>query len=1378
VVKPLRPPLYPPLYPAPYLPASKSAPKPSYFHSLTEKPARSRPTPKQRKKVRGVATRLTSLLLAYGIEIIFCYFWVLGLARPTTHPYLRDNSVGTVFYAIAMVGFNILGLVILAFWLVMDLDLPLWRPTCGGNIAVILAVLVFVSGHIGAPFIATTVVQVLDFGNACYGSSWAFGTDGGGGVTLGGLTVGQSTLMDVDGDHIVASFKADAMALRASTNAGLWRNGTGLVDVEIVLDRGGKGNITGSCLPVGESGTTTPVPCMTGLLTARVDTALTGWFAPTTTSGTVTPGNRTLIAFGYPDWWDNPLDVTGGSDSEPSVALANTAAKPYSDQVKVCSNREDVAFVVMAVVNQLQGRASGCNDCWTHCTNCCREYCYEVTSTVAIPTRALEPSRLNRMNQNFPGLDASVMGHGHRAVGGGFVQPRGHHLATTTAAATPPHVPVTATIIRIVNRSSFSYPSCPRCAKKVIETVGAPAPMQARSALGDVSNRSKPPRTRACTSAWRCDRCLCDWAPSDVVHRYHVTMLVSVDAGIGGARSLRRVTAFGDSLNPLFGHSATGLQHAMAAAATTPSPMERAGMTRRIITALDRIATGLTVRLILPFKHFEPAICMVLRREAAERTAEDELGGLGARLSALFLSVDANAKQGKGAIRRCKSVKKRKFVLKEIARGKTTREVPELVADKVLFPFPMRMTVVDLVFARDAEDTENRLSIDMADRQKDKFAFEQSQPPATPASSVNDLFGSLSLGSPSSPINSRLSHSTPQADPDENPFLEMEAISPHGFFSIPSPRKRPFIFSPLGSSNRQPNSPQTILTSTQRSPAVLVQATLSPSTLVPASISPSSAFSHRRSRPETPQKRPPMTPTSPLRFFNLHLGQLDTPQKRAWKPDILSADTPQSERCATLVESTPPPTPVVLVPSTPSEGVFASGVGVCVPDSASHGTTRGSAGFVCVPNSGRHSGRKVWADDEEEGEDEEDDGGRGGRSTPTPSPLTQKGTPWEGRQSLWNGRGDEITSPSPSTVISPTARGFGTVISSSVRSTDTVISPTVQGVGSVRSPESVVAATMRSTGTVLSPTSRGTDEVLTQRTVKQSDFARTRSGQSWTSSTIVSPTPRDHGGAVLAPASPSVASEDDDFIPATQRSCARPVDDDDVGSVVPRTQWNSPHSQGDRDRDGVMWLTSSQLLWVGRRGVAEQCEKEFGSVDELLEDLAMGEDDFEEVEDDDEVVEPTCEDLSSLSSGDMMVEVSGVQAMLDGLSMEDSDDELGLVDSSERARASFVGAYSLSSLDDHVVNKRRGAVESFSSFDDEMVTKRRGEVDTLPSLDDEMLTKRLGAAISLPSLEDDMVNKRRGRNGVSGGKVRRESVWWGDDEEEERMNAALRELAY
>ncbi|KAJ3164076.1 hypothetical protein HK101_000535 [Irineochytrium annulatum] len=272
-----------------------------------------------------------------------------------------------------MVAFNILCLVI-DLWLIYALyermrenrfdlrlrrdRLRLPRSFCGGFL-VFLAV-IFVAGHIGAPFVATTIVQAMDWGNACYGSSWALGTDGGGTVTLGWRRVGQSTLTDIDANRIVASFKADAAALGASSNAALWNNGTGLVDVEIVLDRGGNGNITGSCVPVGAAASSAaPTPCMSGLLTARINTPLSGWFAPISNGSVGFMRNRTLINLGFSDWWNNPVDITGGSDTAPSVELANTATRPYSDQVKVCSDRADVAFVMMAVVNQLQGRASG-----------------------------------------------------------------------------------------------------------------------------------------------------------------------------------------------------------------------------------------------------------------------------------------------------------------------------------------------------------------------------------------------------------------------------------------------------------------------------------------------------------------------------------------------------------------------------------------------------------------------------------------------------------------------------------------------------------------------------------------------------------------------------------------------------------------------------------------------------------------------------------------------------------------------------------------------------------------------------------------------------------------------------------------------------------
>ncbi|KAJ3133805.1 hypothetical protein HK101_004417 [Irineochytrium annulatum] len=292
-----------------------------------------------------------------------------------------------------MVAFNILCLVIDA-WLIQSIHkrenrfgLRLWydrillpRSFYDGFVAFV--VVVFVAGHIGAPFIATTVVKSLDWGNACYGSELALGTDGGGIVTLGSRTVGQSTLTDVDASHIVASFKADAAALRSSSNAALWNSGTGLVDVEIVLDRGGNGNITGSCVPVGaDASNATPAPCMAGLLTARIGKTLSGWFAPISNGSIGFTRNRTLINLGFTDWWDNPVDVTGGPDTTPSVVLANTAARPFSDEVKVCSDRVDVAFVMMAVVNQLQGRASGCNDCWTQCTTCCTKNCYQVAST-------------------------------------------------------------------------------------------------------------------------------------------------------------------------------------------------------------------------------------------------------------------------------------------------------------------------------------------------------------------------------------------------------------------------------------------------------------------------------------------------------------------------------------------------------------------------------------------------------------------------------------------------------------------------------------------------------------------------------------------------------------------------------------------------------------------------------------------------------------------------------------------------------------------------------------------------------------------------------------------------------------------------------------
>ncbi|KAJ3102529.1 hypothetical protein HK100_004350 [Physocladia obscura] len=196
---------------------------------------------------------------------------------------------------------------------------------------------------------------------------------------------------------------------------------------------------------------------------------------------------------------------------------------------------------------------------------------------------------------------------------------------------------VLATIVRVAPRSTYSYPSCNRCLKKLSSALSAANPpvsvsvstssfessplpssgsrIPQRRAFGDASSNANSATTITATTTigtttprvipaeisrpasvhiFTCLSCGASFSKDAVSYRYSVTLTVSIN------NRLQNIAVFGNSLNPLFGMSCTPLFHTLKNKAIQDFGTQTPTIDgRKVLNALDQVAAGIVIILVI-----------------------------------------------------------------------------------------------------------------------------------------------------------------------------------------------------------------------------------------------------------------------------------------------------------------------------------------------------------------------------------------------------------------------------------------------------------------------------------------------------------------------------------------------------------------------------------------------------------------------------------------------------------------------------------------------------------------------------------------------------------------------------------------------------------
>jgi hypothetical protein len=346
-----------------------------------------------------VALLILCALLLSAINVVFSYYWVICVAKPLECGIFVNNE-SRYSYAIFMVLFNLAGLLALVPTLLLLLLHVIWalllcvtlcsraasvalgspktartrlplhsdEGSCGAWFLLALLALLglaLAAAHLGAPFIAASIVSRSEFDMACRSSRFEFAAIDG---AVAFAAPGDRSLPFARIDVSVASGSgsstnsSDEAGVGAVVTLSVLSNSSGAqalgrtlqaleelpTEVALQLDAEGRGRLVASC---GD--------CLTGWLVVQFNAALSGAVA-------TRAGAHTVQGVGQA-WLRNPAEFRDGDNAR----LFATFVHPDVSFTKICANELGVGLLALLVTPRLQQRVTQCGADLSRCSEVC-----------------------------------------------------------------------------------------------------------------------------------------------------------------------------------------------------------------------------------------------------------------------------------------------------------------------------------------------------------------------------------------------------------------------------------------------------------------------------------------------------------------------------------------------------------------------------------------------------------------------------------------------------------------------------------------------------------------------------------------------------------------------------------------------------------------------------------------------------------------------------------------------------------------------------------------------------------------------------------------------------------------------------------------------